>query len=121
MTSLADAAARLGLDAAEVVPFGPDVGKVPLAVLERVRARRAPGRLVLVSAMTPTPAGEGKTTTSIGLADGLARLGESVCVALRQPSLGPCFGMKGGGTGGGRAQLTPPTASTSTSRATSTR
>jgi formate--tetrahydrofolate ligase len=105
--ALPDTAARLGLEPADVVPFGPDVAKVPLAVMERPRARRSPGRLVLVSAMTPTPAGEGKTATSIGLADGLARLGESVCVALRQPSLGPCFGMKGGGTGGGRAQLVP--------------
>jgi formate--tetrahydrofolate ligase len=105
--ALAGTAARLGLEPADVVPFGPDVAKVPLAVMERPRARPSPGRLVLVSAMTPTPAGEGKTTTSIGLADGLARLGESVCVALRQPSLGPCFGMKGGGTGGGRAQLVP--------------
>ena len=72
----------------------------------RARARE-PSRLVLVSAMTPTPAGEGKTTTSIGLADALTRLGECACLALREPSLGPCLGMKGGGTGGGAAQLIP--------------
>ena len=104
---LADTAARLGLDLGELVPYGHDVAKVPLGVLERPRRRPGTGRLLLVSAMTPTPAGEGKTTTSIGLADGLARLGESACVALREPSLGPCLGMKGGGTGGGAAQLTP--------------
>jgi len=62
---------------------------------------------VLVSAITPTPAGEGKTTTSIGLAQGMARLGRSVCLALREPSLGPIFGMKGGATGGGRSTLIP--------------
>jgi formate--tetrahydrofolate ligase len=104
---LADLGERLGLDPGALVPYGRDIAKVPLAVLEHPRPRPGAGRLVLVSAMTPTPAGEGKTTTSIGLADGLARLGESVCVALREPSLGPCFGMKGGGTGGGAAQLTP--------------
>jgi formate--tetrahydrofolate ligase len=68
---------------------------------------RSPGRLILVSAMTPTGAGEGKTTTSIGLAQGLAKIGESVCLALREPSLGPTFGMKGGATGGGKSVLTP--------------
>ena len=70
-------------------------------------AATPPPRLILVSAITPTPAGEGKTTTSIGLADAFSRLGESVCLALREPSLGPCFGMKGGATGGGRSQVTP--------------
>ncbi len=68
---------------------------------------RAPGRLVLVTAITPTPAGEGKTTTTIGLADGLARLGKDVTVALREPSLGPVFGVKGGAAGGGYAQVVP--------------
>src|SRR5205823_11517918 len=65
------------------------------------------GTLVLVTAMTPTPAGEGKSTTTVGLADGLRRLGKRAVVALREPSLGPVFGMKGGATGGGHAQLAP--------------
>jgi len=102
-----DAAARLGLSGADLVPWGPDAAKLERVVLTRPRTREGPSRLVLVSAMTPTPAGEGKTTTSIGLADALTRLGECACLALREPSLGPCFGMKGGGTGGGAAQLIP--------------
>ncbi len=101
------AADRIGLDACDLVAFGRDAVKVDPAVRERPRRSSRPPRLVLVSAITPTSAGEGKTTTSIGLADALARTGESVCLALREPSLGPCFGMKGGGTGGGRAQLIP--------------
>ena len=68
---------------------------------------RPPGRLLLVSAITPTDAGEGKTTTSIGLAQGLARLGHRAALALREPSLGPTFGAKGGATGGGRSRLVP--------------
>jgi formate--tetrahydrofolate ligase len=107
---ISEIAAQLGLDAADVRPYGHDVAKLPLSLLERPRP---PGRgtnggkLVLVSAITPTPAGEGKTTTSIGLAQGLARIGESACLALREPSLGPAFGMKGGATGGGRSQVIP--------------
>jgi formate--tetrahydrofolate ligase len=104
---IAEIAARLGVAESDVTPYGHDVAKVELGALLRPRAREKPARLVLVSAITPTPAGEGKTTTSIGLADGLARLGESVCLALRQPSLGPVLGMKGGATGGGRAQVIP--------------
>ena len=100
-------AAQLGLAAGDLQPYGRDVAKVDLAALERPRRRTAAPRLILVSAMTPTPAGEGKTTTSIGLADAFSRLGESVCLASREPSLGPCFGMKGGATGGGRSQVTP--------------
>ncbi|HME70099.1 MAG TPA: formate--tetrahydrofolate ligase [Myxococcota bacterium] len=105
--SLLDAGARLGLSGADLVPWGPDAAKLERAVLTRPRTRKGVSRLVLVSAMTPTPAGEGKTTTSIGLADALTRLGECACLALREPSLGPCLGMKGGGTGGGAAQLMP--------------
>jgi len=105
--SLGDAAARLGLSGADLVPWGPDAAKLERAVLARPRTREGSPRLVLVSAMTPTPAGEGKTTTSIGLADALTRLDECACLALREPSLGPCLGMKGGGTGGGAAQLIP--------------
>ena len=104
---IVEVAAQLGLGADDLQPYGRDVAKVDLAVLDRPRRRAAAPRLILVSAMTPTPAGEGKTTTSIGLADAFSRLGESVCLALREPSLGPCFGMKGGATGGGRSQVTP--------------
>lgn len=104
---LAELSAGLGLAPGEWRPFGWDAAKVDPAVLCGPRRRPGAGRLVLVSAITPTPAGEGKTTTSIGLANGLARIGESVCLALREPSLGPVFGMKGGGTGGGRSQLVP--------------
>ena len=98
---IAEVARDLGIDPRHVVPYGDDKAKIRLA------ARRPPGRLVLVSALTPTGAGEGKTTTSIGLAQGLARIGEQVCLALREPSLGPTFGMKGGATGGGRSVLVP--------------
>ncbi|RIK92239.1 MAG: formate--tetrahydrofolate ligase [Proteobacteria bacterium] len=104
---IADVAAALDLAPAEWRPYGGDVAKVDPALLAALRRRDGRARLVLVSAITPTPAGEGKTTTSIGLAQGLARLGESVCLALREPSLGPVFGMKGGGTGAGRSQLVP--------------
>ena len=100
-------AAGLSLGEDEIHLYGRDVAKLDLSVLERPRARDVESRLVLVSAITPTPAGEGKTTTSIGLAQGLARLGESVCLALREPSLGPCMGIKGGATGGGYSQVIP--------------
>jgi formate--tetrahydrofolate ligase len=104
---IADVAAALGLAPEEWRPYGGDVAKVDPALLAAPRRRDGRARLVLVSAITPTAAGEGKTTTSIGLAQGLAQLGESVCLALREPSLGPVFGMKGGGTGAGRSQLVP--------------
>ncbi len=105
--SITDIAAKLGLRPDDLRPYGHDIAKVALSVLERPRSRSATPRLILVSAITPTPAGEGKTTTSIGLGDAFRQLGESVCVALREPSMGPCFGIKGGGTGGGRSQLMP--------------
>ncbi len=101
---IADVAAGLDIRPEHLVPYGYDKAKV------RPEARdsgRGPGRLILVSAITPTDAGEGKTTTSIGLAQGFAKLGQRVCLALREPSLGPVFGMKGGATGGGRAILEP--------------
>jgi len=99
-----DVARALGLDAKHLEPYGASKAKVSLDAL----AGRAPrGRLVLVSAITPTPAGEGKTTCSIGLAQGLARNGVATAVALREPSLGPYLGMKGGGTGGGKSQVIP--------------
>jgi len=106
---LSEVAAKLALGPDDLVPYGRDKAKVPLEVLDRPRNRDRESRLVLVSAITPTPAGEGKTTTTIGLVQALDRLGESVCAALREPSLGPCFGMKGGGTGGGRSKVEPST------------
>ncbi|MDF0665213.1 MAG: formate--tetrahydrofolate ligase [Nitrospira sp.] len=96
----------LGIRAEELTLYGRDKAKVSPQVLDRLMT--APkGRYVLVTAMNPTPLGEGKTTTSIGLAMGLSRLGYRAALTLRQPSLGPVFGAKGGGTGGGRAQVAP--------------
>jgi formate--tetrahydrofolate ligase len=101
-----DVADQLGIRASELLPYGRLKAKVSLDVLGRLHT--APlGKYVLVTAMNPTPLGEGKTTTSIGLAMGLSRLGHRTTVTLRQPSLGPVFGVKGGGTGGGRAQVLP--------------
>ena len=102
-----EVAGKLGIAPEHVVPYGRDKAKVDLAVRQTARASSNPARLVLVSALTPTPAGEGKTTTTIGLSDALAKLGHRTCAALREPSLGPCFGIKGGGTGGGESRLSP--------------
>jgi formate--tetrahydrofolate ligase len=104
MPSISTLASELGLSPAHLIPYGHDKAKVRLDALQ---SGRTPGRLVLVSAITPTDAGEGKTTTSIGLAQGLARTGRRACLALREPSLGPAFGQKGGATGGGLARLEP--------------
>lgn len=101
-----DVAAQLGLHPGELTLYGRDKAKVSLKTVDRFR--NAPkGRYILVTAINPTPLGEGKTTTSIGLAMGLSRLGYRTALTLRQPSLGPVFGIKGGGTGGGRAQVVP--------------
>lgn len=99
-----DVARELEIDSQAVLPLGHHKAKVELPGQEQIAGA---GRLVLVSAITPTKAGEGKTTVSVGLADGLKRLGTRVAVCLREPSLGPVFGIKGGGTGGGRAQVEP--------------
>jgi formate--tetrahydrofolate ligase len=104
---IGEVAERLGIDPRDLVPYGDDIAKVRIEALARPRQRAGAARLVLVSATTPTRAGEGKTTTSIGLGQALSRLGESVCVALREPSLGPCLGIKGGATGGGRSRIEP--------------
>ena len=101
-----DVAADLGLSADDLIPWGRHRAKVSLDALTR-REGSPQGRLVLVSAINPTPAGEGKTTTSVALAMGLCRRGRRAVAALREPSLGPVFGMKGGGTGGGLATLEP--------------
>ena len=101
-----DVGQRLGIDRQHLVHYGRDKAKISMAFCAEARGRKQ-GKLVLVSAINPTPAGEGKTTTSIGLADGLNRIGQHAVLCLREPSLGPCFGMKGGATGGGYAQVAP--------------
>jgi len=102
---IAQVAADLQIDPDHLEPFGRDKAKVALEALSA--AKRKPGKLILVSAITPTPAGEGKTTVSIGLAQGLRRIGKNAVLALRQPSMGPVFGRKGGATGGGASRLEP--------------
>ena len=101
-----DIAAGLGLSRGELVMYGSDKAKVRLSALKD-RQDRPDGKLVLVTAITPTPAGEGKTTTTVGLGDALHRLGKKTVLALREPSLGPVFGIKGGAAGGGYAQVIP--------------
>src|SRR5512141_787037 len=104
MRSIVDVAASLGIPKPHLTLFGDDKAKISHAALD---SGRPPGKLILVSAITPTDAGEGKTTISIGLAQGLSRIGKKACLALREPSLGPTFGMKGGATGGGLARIVP--------------
>jgi formate--tetrahydrofolate ligase len=103
---IAKIAERLGISNEDLEHYGKFKAKVPLDLYHRLDAAPA-GKLVLVTAITPTPAGEGKTTTSIGLCDALNRIGKKASVCLREPSLGPCFGMKGGAAGGGYAQVVP--------------
>ena len=100
------AADRLGIEDRHLVPYGHHKAKLTLPFIESLRDRPE-GRLILVTAISPTPAGEGKTTTTVGLGDALNRIGERAMIALREPSLGPVFGLKGGATGGGRAQVVP--------------
>ena len=100
------AAERLGLASDCLIAFGRDKAKLDAARIPGLADRRD-GKLVLVTALTPTPAGEGKTTTTVGLGDGLAVIGKRPAICLREPSLGPCFGMKGGAAGGGYAQVVP--------------
>ena len=87
-------------------PMGRHIAKIRLEYLEKFKDKKN-GKLILVTAITPTPAGEGKTTTSVGLSDGLNKIGKKSIVCLREPSLGPSFGMKGGAAGGGYAQVVP--------------
>jgi formate--tetrahydrofolate ligase len=102
---IAEVAQNLGISTDHVEPYGRDKAKIRLEALNQTD--RPSGKLILVSAITPTPAGEGKTTTSIGLAQGLRKIGKKAVLALRQPSMGPVFGRKGGATGGGACRLTP--------------
>jgi formate--tetrahydrofolate ligase len=99
-------AQELGILSTEIESYGPLKAKVGLSLLDRL-AGEPDGALVLVSAITPTPAGEGKTTTTIGLGDAFRRLGKKAALCLREPSMGPVFGVKGGATGGGQARVVP--------------
>ena len=101
-------AERCGLDADEIEPYGRYKGKVNLSVIDRLRDR-PDGKLVCVTGMTPTKAGEGKTTTLVGLTQGLGHIGKKPVACLREPSLGPVFGIKGGAAGGGMTQVVPRT------------
>jgi len=104
---IVETATKIGVEEADMIPYGKEITKVHINALNKPRKSNNTNKLILVSATTPTKAGEGKTTTSIGLAQGMKKLGESVCLALREPSLGPCMGIKGGATGGGYAQVVP--------------
>ncbi len=97
----------LGIPMQDIIPHGHHKAKISLDFIASLRKRKKNGKLILVTAITPTPAGEGKTTTSIGLHDALCHLGKNSLICLREPSLGPCFGQKGGATGGGYAQVAP--------------
>ena len=103
---IAEIGDRLGIPREALLPYGHTKAKIDLDYVDSLSGRED-GKLVLVTAITPTPAGEGKTTTSVGLADGLNRIGKETLVCLREPSLGPCFGVKGGAAGGGYAQVVP--------------
>ena len=106
MLPIAEIGAKLGVPVEALLPYGHTKAKLSHEFIDSL-ADRPDGKLVLVTAITPTPAGEGKTTTSVGLTDGLNAIGKKAMVCLREPSLGPCFGMKGGAAGGGYAQVVP--------------
>jgi formate--tetrahydrofolate ligase len=103
-----DVAARLGIPADALIPYGHDKAKINGGYIDSLGERKD-GKLILVTAVSPTPAGEGKTTTTVGLGDAMNLIGKNTTICLREPSLGPCFGMKGGAAGGGYAQVVPMT------------
>ncbi len=109
MVPITEIAEKIGITADNLEMYGPYKAKLTFEELKTLqdKASKKPGKLILVTAVTPTPAGEGKSTVSIGLADGLNKIGKKTVVALREPSLGPCFGVKGGACGGGYAQIVP--------------
>ena len=109
MIPIAEVAAKIGIPSDKLELYGSYKAKLSFDELKTLqdKAKKNPGKLILVTAVTPTPAGEGKSTVSIGLADGLNKIGKKTVVALREPSLGPCFGVKGGACGGGYAQIVP--------------
>lgn len=104
--SIQDIGAKLGIGADDLLPYGHDKAKVSQRLIDSVQ-ERPDGKLILVTAINPTPAGEGKTTTTVGLGDGLNAIGKKAAICIREASLGPCFGMKGGAAGGGYAQVVP--------------
>ncbi|WP_312338646.1 formate--tetrahydrofolate ligase [Anaerospora hongkongensis] len=106
MLPIGQVADKLGIEPEFIEQYGKYKAKISLDIYEKL-AKREEGKLILVTAITPTPAGEGKSTTTVGLAQGIAKLGRKVAVALREPSLGPCMGVKGGAAGGGYAQVVP--------------
>ena len=106
MKPIGEIAASIGISQAELEAYGPYKAKVSLGLTKRVQSAPV-GKLILVTAISPTPAGEGKTTTTVGLAQGLAKIGKKVMICLREPSLGPCMGVKGGAAGGGYSQVVP--------------
>src|SRR5258708_8772454 len=103
---MADIAARMGIGPHLLEPYGHDVAKIRLDAIAEL-ADRPKAKYVVVSAITPTPLGEGKTTTTVGLGDALSRIGKRATIAIRQPSMGPTFGIKGGAAGGGYSQVAP--------------
>jgi formate--tetrahydrofolate ligase len=105
---ISEIGAKLGIPADNLIPYGHDKAKINYDFIEG-NGHQPDGKLILVTAISPTPAGEGKTTTTVGLGDGLAAIGKKALICLREPSLGPCFGMKGGAAGGGYAQVVPMT------------
>ena len=106
LNSIIDVAKRIGINQESVFNYGHHKAKISLDFIDSLKAKPE-GKLILVTAMTPTPAGEGKTTTTVGLGDGLNAIGKKAIICLREPSLGPCFGMKGGAAGGGFSQVVP--------------
>lgn len=105
---ISEIADKLGIPSESLIPYGNDKAKIDADFINSI-ASNEDGRLILVTAVSPTPAGEGKTTTTVGLGDGLNKIGKNALICLREPSLGPCFGMKGGAAGGGYAQVVPMT------------
>ncbi|MGA2088475.1 MAG: formate--tetrahydrofolate ligase, partial [Stellaceae bacterium] len=99
------ASGRLGIPLDSVEPYGLAKAKIGMGFIRQALATRPNGKLILVTAINPTPAGEGKTTTTVGLGDALNLIGKKAVICLREPSLGPCFGVKGGAAGGGYAQV----------------
>jgi formate--tetrahydrofolate ligase len=106
MRPITEIGTKLGIPTDQLLQYGPYKAKVAMDYVKSLEDR-PDGKLILVSAITPTPAGEGKTTTTVGLGDGLNRIGKKAAICIREPSLGPCFGMKGGAAGGGYAQVVP--------------
>lgn len=106
LNSIIDVAKRIGINQESVFNYGHHKAKISLDFIDSLKSKPE-GKLILVTAMTPTPAGEGKTTTTVGLGDGLNAIGKKAIICLREPSLGPCFGMKGGAAGGGFSQVVP--------------